>query len=352
VTAIRDSGQATDLPYQIGDRTWLTIETPIYRSGGLPTTVEARRAAFVGLFVVELDPSALLTEAVRGRPGLSVAMRYHEGERDISFVSGPAARGATSVTTDVHNGWTVQTFGVLPRGGLSDRTGLTALIAGIAITVLIGLLVFILGTGRERARRLVKLRTEQLHYQALHDALTGLPNRALVLDRIEQMLVRNRRRHTTGAVMFLDLDDFKNVNDTLGHSAGDRLLVEVAARLTSVVRDADTIGRMGGDEFVVLVDGTSPELTPELVAERLLDVMRQPFELDADAPPLEINVSIGIAAGDRDSATDMLRDADLALYQAKARGKNRYEIFEARTPTSIGRRNDIERDLRTAFTDN
>lgn len=334
VTTIRDSGQATYLPFQLGGRNWLTIETPIYRRAGVPPTVAARRAAFVGVFVVQLDPGALLTQAVRDRPDLSVAMRYHVGATDISFASGPAAPGATSVTTDLHNGWTVRTFGVLPRGGLSDQTELTALIAGIAISVLLGLLVFSLGTSRERARRLVRLRTEQLHYQALHDALTGLPNRTLLLDRIAQMLVRNRRRNTTGAVMFLDLDDFKNVNDTLGHNAGDRLLVEVAARLTSVVRSADTIGRMGGDEFIVLLDSTSPEATPELVAERLLEVMRQPFELSADTPPLKVNVSIGIAAGDRDSAIDMLHDADLALYQAKASGKNRYEVFAARTLTT------------------
>ena len=136
------------------------------------------------------------------------------------------------------------------------------LLAGIAFSLLLGLLMFVLGTGRERARRQLEQRTGELHHQALHDALTGLPNRALVMDRIEQLLVRDRRNRTTGAVLFLDLDDFKNVNDTLGHGAGDRLLIAVANRLSSTLRGVDTIGRMGGDEFVVLIDGDSARRRP------------------------------------------------------------------------------------------
>jgi diguanylate cyclase (GGDEF)-like protein len=170
------------------------------------------------------------------------------------------------------------------------------------------------------------------------------------MDRIEQMLVRDRRNHTTGAALFLDLDDFKNVNDTLGHLAGDRLLVAVAHRLSSTLRGVDTIGRMGGDEFVVLIDSTSLDVAPELVAQRLLDMMRQPFELDDASMPLTVNVSIGIASGDRESAGDLLRDADVALYQAKAAGKNRYETFDPEMQTSISRRIDLEFDLRSALT--
>ena len=119
----------------------------------------------------------------------------------------------------------------------------------------------------------------------------------------------------------------------LGHEAGDRLLMAVTARLTSTLRDADTIGRMGGDEFIVLIDGVELKVAPELVAERLLDVMRQPFELAGAAMPLTVNTSVGIAIGDRASAGELLRDADVALYQAKAAGKNRYEIFHPEMQT-------------------
>jgi diguanylate cyclase (GGDEF)-like protein len=350
--SVRNLGQGSYQPYSSGGRTWLSIQTPVYRGGITPATVAAREAAYVGLVGTQLDPTVLLVRALQDQPGLSVSMRYHVGSQNVMFTSGTAAARAQSVTTDLHNGWTVQSFGVVDADGITSGNALTVLIAGITLSVLIALLVFILATGRERARRLVALRTDELHHQALHDALTGLPNRALVLDRIEQMLVRDRRHHTTGAVLFLDLDDFKNVNDTLGHGTGDRLLVAAAERLTSVLRDADTIGRMGGDEFVVLVDGTSLEVAPELVAERLLEVMRQPFELDTDALPLSVNVSIGIAAGDRERAADLLRDADVALYQAKTAGKNRYEIFDPQVQTSISRRTEFESDLRAALNHN
>jgi diguanylate cyclase (GGDEF)-like protein len=169
------------------------------------------------------------------------------------------------------------------------------------------------------------------------------------MDRIDQLLARNRRNGTVGAALYIDLDDFKNVNDSLGHEMGDRLLAAVATRMASTLRDADTIGRMGGDEFVVLIDGSESMVAPELVAERLLDVMRQPFEFDVAATSLHVNTSIGIAVGDRETGGELLRDADIALYQAKARGKNRYEFFDPEMQTDIGRRIRLEFDLRSAL---
>jgi diguanylate cyclase (GGDEF)-like protein len=148
------------------------------------------------------------------------------------------------------------------------------LASGLALSLLLGALIYLLGSGRAQSRVLVDERTDELRFQALHDSLTGLPNRALIMDRIDQLLARNRRNGTVGAALYIDLDDFKNVNDSLGHEVGDRLLAAVATRMASTLRDADTIGRMGGDEFVVLIDGSEPMVAPELVAERLLDVMR------------------------------------------------------------------------------
>ena len=175
---------------------------------------------------------------------------------------------------------------------------------------------------------------DQVRHQALHDTLTGLPNRALIIDRVEHMLARARRHRLPTAVLFIDLDGFKDVNDTLGHETGDQLLQAVGARLATVLRDSDTVGRLGGDEFVVLVEGSTPPASPELVAERLLDVLREPFDLDGrDRAAPSITASIGIAVGDRISPTELLRDADIALYEAKAAGKNRYVIFEPRCTT-------------------
>ena len=116
-------------------------------------------------------------------------------------------------------------------------------------------------------------KTEQLRHQALHDGLTGLPNRALILDRVDQALARSRRQKSSLAVMFLDLDGFKDVNDTLGHAAGDQLLRGVSARLRRLLRDNDTVGRLGGDEFVVVIEGYSLDAGPEVVAERIREVL-------------------------------------------------------------------------------
>jgi diguanylate cyclase (GGDEF)-like protein len=348
----RDSGRGAYLPYPSDGKTWLAIQTPIYDGGVIPATVEGRQAAFAGLVATQLDPTILLDRALRDAPGLSVELRYKVGMSDVAFTSGAAPANADSATIDLHNGWTVRTFGTIEPSGITHGLALIRLLGGIALSLLLGSLMFVLGTGRERARRQLVQRTSQLHHQALHDALTGLPNRALVMDRIEQMLARDRRHDTCGALLFLDLDDFKNVNDSLGHGAGDRLLIAVTARLSSTLRDADTVGRMGGDEFVVLLDDSDMDVAPELVAERLLDVMRQPFELDDSSMPLTVNLSIGIATGDRTTAEELLRDADVALYQAKAGGKNRYETFDPEMQTTISRRTDLEFDLRSALTSN
>jgi diguanylate cyclase (GGDEF)-like protein len=223
------------------------------------------------------------------------------------------------------------------------------LVFGLVLTLLFGGLVVALGTDHARSKVLVDERTDELKFQALHDSLTGLPNRGLIMDRIEQLLARNRRNGTVGAALYIDLDDFKNVNDSLGHEAGDQLLVAVAERLAGTLRGADTIGRMGGDEFVVLIDGSDPMVAPELVAERLLDVMQEPFELEGSLTSLHANTSIGIALGDRPSGGDLLRDADIALYEAKAGGKNRYVFFHPKMQTEIGRRIRLEFDLRSAL---
>jgi diguanylate cyclase (GGDEF)-like protein len=191
---------------------------------------------------------------------------------------------------------------------------------------------------------------DQIRFQALHDPLTGLPNRSLILDRTEQMLARARRNHEATAVLFIDLDGFKGVNDTLGHAAGDQFLRAVTARLALAMRESDSIGRLGGDEFIVLVDGATMDAGPELVAERLLAVLRAPFDLEGlPNGPLTLTASIGIAAGVRASATELLRDADIALYEAKTAGKDRFVVFQPEMHTVVQDRLLLEMDLRDAL---
>jgi diguanylate cyclase (GGDEF)-like protein len=189
---------------------------------------------------------------------------------------------------------------------------------------------------------------EGMKHQALHDSLTGLPNRTLILDRIEQMQARGRRTGSEAAALFLDLDGFKHVNDTLGHEAGDRLLKSVAKRLLQTLRAGDTIARLGGDEFVVLVETATG--SPELVAERVLEVLHEPFDIDhAARPNVRITASIGIARGNDISAADLLRDADIALYEAKAAGRDRYVTFQREMQTAVEDRLTLELDLRGAL---
>jgi len=203
---------------------------------------------------------------------------------------------------------------------------------------------------RQRADEELRQRDEELAFLATHDALTGLPNRTLIQDRVEQALSRSRRNQTPAAALSIDLDNFKDINDTLGHSAGDELLQAVAARLDGAIRDADALGRLGGDEFVVISEELSLAAGPELVAERLLEALRHPFKLEADRETnLTITASIGIAIGEQVSAEELLRNADIAMYRAKWDGKNRYTVFEAGMQETVQRRMELEMDLREAL---
>ncbi|HWY89723.1 MAG TPA: EAL domain-containing protein [Solirubrobacteraceae bacterium] len=205
-------------------------------------------------------------------------------------------------------------------------------------------------TERRRTDEELTRREEELAFLATHDALTGLPNRTLILDRVEQMLARSARSQTPVAALFIDLDNFKSINDTLGHGVGDELLRAVAARLNGVIRGADALGRLGGDEFVVISEELSMSVGPELIAERLLDALKQPFKLGADKETrVTVTASIGIAAGGRISAEELLRDADIAMYRAKWDGKNRHVVFETGMQDTIQNRMELEMDLREAI---
>jgi diguanylate cyclase (GGDEF)-like protein len=205
-------------------------------------------------------------------------------------------------------------------------------------------------TERRRTDEELTRREEELAFLATHDPLTGLPNRTLILDRVEQMLARSARNQTPVAALFIDLDSFKGINDTLGHGVGDELLRAVAARLEGVVRHVDALGRLGGDEFVVIAEELSLAAGPELVAERLLEALKHPFKLGEDGETrLTITASIGIASGKRTSAEDLLRDADIAMYRAKWDGKNRYAVFESGMQDAVQSRMELDMDLHEAL---
>ena len=188
---------------------------------------------------------------------------------------------------------------------------------------------------------------QQLAHQALHDALTGLPNRALAIDRAEQLLASARRAHEPLAALYVDVDGFKSVNDTYGHGAGDELLKLIAQRIKLTIREQDTAARLGGDEFVIVLARASLDAGPELVAQRLVEVLREPYEVAGRE--LHVTSSIGVASGLRRGAEELFRDADLALYEAKAQGRDRYVVFRSEMQTVVQDRLLLEMDLRMAL---
>jgi diguanylate cyclase (GGDEF)-like protein/PAS domain S-box-containing protein len=200
--------------------------------------------------------------------------------------------------------------------------------------------------GRDVSER--KALEQQLAHQAFHDPLTDLANRALFQDRVDQALARAGRMDSGLAVLFLDLDDFKTVNDSLGHQAGDVLLVEVADRLTAAVRASDTVARLGGDEFAILLEDVG-EVEIRHVSDRIAASVRAPIDLDGRR--IFISVSIGVAptwAGLR-TTQELLRGADVAMYSAKSRGKGIAQVFEGRMHAEVVSRLALDADLRGAI---
>jgi diguanylate cyclase (GGDEF)-like protein/PAS domain S-box-containing protein len=189
---------------------------------------------------------------------------------------------------------------------------------------------------------------KQLTHQAFHDPLTGLANRALFRDRVSHGLALARRDGRSLSVLFLDLDDFKKVNDSLGHHEGDRLLVAAAERLESTARDADTVARLGGDEFAILIENVVESGGPLGLAQRLTAAMARPFMLSGNE--VQINASIGIASSTGfEDADDLLRNADVAMYTAKRLGKGRSEVFQSQMYAEIRERLELEAALRHAI---
>ena len=207
--------------------------------------------------------------------------------------------------------------------------------------------MFLTGIVRDITER--KLFEAQLTYQALHDPLTRLPNRTLFLDRLEQALSQTRRRQdVTVAVLFMDLDDFKNVNDSLGHDVGDELLKAVGARLKSRLRPGDTAARLGGDEFAVLLEDVRSARDASSVAQGIIEDLKAPFVLMGYEFSFTTSIGISLSTSRRGRAEEMLREADLAMYRAKEKGKATYQVFDSTMYRKVLDRLSLERDLRRA----
>jgi diguanylate cyclase (GGDEF)-like protein len=195
----------------------------------------------------------------------------------------------------------------------------------------------------------IRTKLDSTTRDANHDPLTGLPNRLLCKDRLQQAIARARREGGTVGLLFVDLDRFKEVNDTLGHAIGDRLLIEFSQRIVGKLRDSDSAARLGGDEFVVIAPGVAGEADLHIVAGKIIDAMRYPFLFDGHEIYAGISIGIALFPGNGDSAEELLRQADMAMYAAKAEGGNVSRLYDVALMLERNQRLDMEAALRQAL---
>ena len=189
----------------------------------------------------------------------------------------------------------------------------------------------------------------QIHHMAHHDALTGLPNRTLFNERLKQALVRGHEHDRLTAALCLDLDNFKNINDSLGHAFGDKLLRALGKRLRRELREHDTLARLGGDEFAVVLAGLEHRDAACHTAQRLIEAISPPFQIEGHQFSVGVSIGIALSPDDNDQAEQLLGYADMALYEAKRNGRNRYECFNVELDVAARQRRLVETDLRTAL---
>ena len=252
-----------------------------------------------------------------------------------------------AITWAAMSGW--QTFVPTPIGlGRMVNVSCILLVCSCAVWILANDLRQTMQRLQQAIMR-VKNSEANFTHLAQHDALTNLPNRLLVSDRVEQAIGQARRYQRRAALLFLDLDNFKTINDSLGHDAGDQLLKDVAARLQDAVREMDTVSRQGGDEFLIVLTDVADLDDISTVAKHVLHAMSQPFSLKGMQIVTSVSIGAALYPEDGDDFSALLKHADLAMYQAKAAGRNAFRCFDARMNADIIERLSIESGLREAL---
>jgi diguanylate cyclase (GGDEF)-like protein len=359
----RNTGLSVYHPIAAGHRQALAVITPVYRGNVTPHSLFGRTAASVGWLREVLVPGAVLGQVLVGHPGYALALTHRNGASNLTFSSGARRSDAQNTTLNLHDGWTVTSFG--PAAGasvLADGDALALLIGGILLSVLLGLVVDILGGAARppaaapadaEAEAQAQAQASELPDKYLYEPVTGLPNRELTLDRAERMVARTGRDSgMLAGALFVDIDQLSEVNEMLGLTAGNQLLKIVGERLLDVVRTGDTVGRLDGDEFVVLVESAARGVRLDSLAQRMIEALHKPVELDAFGPSFVLTASIGVAFGRYATPDDLLRDAHVALVSAKTAGKDRYTVFNANMRTVIEGRAVLEAELSTALAEN
>ncbi len=287
--------------------------------------------------------------------GLSIALSYRNPIGQDSVIATAGQRSSSDVFRRVQlslPGTWDALIGLPPDAASPTVQALGVLDVGLILTVLLFTLLVRMAKARERAQKVASSTSAELAHRSLHDQLTGLPNRDLIFDRAGHMLARSKRDLAPLAAFYIDLDNFKAINESLGHATGDHLLRAIALRRWSPVRASDTLGRVGGDQFVVLADAISINEGPDPIARKLLGAFAQPFSGLKPGTPLRVSATFGVARGQRDSAAELIRDAGIALNAAKSTAKGRCLYFEPETQTAARGRLDLELDLRMAVEQN
>jgi diguanylate cyclase (GGDEF)-like protein len=336
VTLVQEMGQDV----QAGFLMYL----PIYRHGTLNRTIEERRANLVGWVYAPFRMRDLMTgfnaeqyvgldlAIYDGRETTDAALLY-EGRRTVS----PDAEGALYVKREVvqirNREWTVVAVAPPGFGQEMDNDRATIMLkAGVAMSMLLTLLTWLLVAERARAWRAA----DHAYRLALYDPLTRLPNRKLFNDRLQHALAQAKRGQARIAVMFIDLDKFKPVNDNFGHEIGDLLLQQVAERLAECVRESDTVARVGGDEFVVLLAGGETENGESVVAEKIRIALSSPFHVAGYELRVACSIGIAIYPDHGNEEKLLLRHADTAMYHAKQEGRNRVRFYDPHMSEAVG----------------
>jgi diguanylate cyclase (GGDEF)-like protein len=347
----RDTGEITvsgkvTLVQEIGQdvQAGFLMYLPIYRHGTLNRTVEERRANLLGWVYAPFRMRDLMAGFNAGQyVGLDLAIYdgrettdaalLYEGRRAVF----PDAEGALYVKREVvqirNREWTVVAVAPPSFGQEADNDRATIMLkAGVAVSLLLTLLTWLLVDERARAWRAA----DYAYRLALYDPLTQLPNRKLFNDRLQHALAQAKRGQGRLAVMFIDLDKFKPVNDNFGHEIGDLLLQQVAERLAGCVRESDTVARVGGDEFVVLLTGGETESGEGMVAEKIRLALSSPFHVASYELRVACSIGIAIYPDHGNEEKQLLRHADTAMYHAKQEGRNQVRFYDPQMPETGG----------------
>ena len=288
---------------------------------------------------------------------LAFTLRADQGLLALTKKAGAAVIMGLAIVTMHYTGMEAARFAAgsvcMAAGGLDGNW--LAVVVGITALSLLTITLLLSVVDSRLAARTAKLVTSlrhanhQLHHLALHDGLTRLPNRSLLEDRIDHAIIAGERSGKRFAVMFLDLDRFKTINDSLGHHYGDKLLQGVAARLTGALRAEDTVARLGGDEFVVLLDDVPGPTAVAYVAQKLLDTLAVPIDIEGQEQSVSVSIGISLFPDDGVTLRELMSNADSAMYHAKKVGRGNHQFFAPEMNAAAGARLQLERDLRRAL---